>query len=116
MSEHEYRSFGERFDAIRFVQGELERQGYYFYPVEKEHLEALVTHPLVHRIRTQIKKRGFAKVAGKVAVTFSGYADDPREIFDIPEIRSYWRRLDAELPELPSVLAFLPEFQFNGPG
>ncbi len=116
MSERQRHSFGERLDALRAVQAELQRLGYYFYPVEKEHLEGLVTNPLIYRIRTQIKKRGFEKVAGKVAITFSGYQEDPREVFEIPEIRAYWRRLDAELPELPAVLTFLPQLGFNGPG
>lgn len=116
MSEREPRSYGERFDAIRFVQTELERSGYYFYPIEKEHTEALLTEPLADRIRRQIKKRGFEKVAGKVAITFSGYAHDDREIFAVPEIRAYWQKLDRQLPELPAVLTHLPELGFNGPG
>src|SRR5262249_13063365 len=89
--------------------------GHYFYPVEKELAEGLVTEPLVHRIRTQIKKRGFGNVAGKVTITFSGYADDEREIFAIPEVRAYWRKLDRELPELPALLAYVPLLGHNGP-
>lgn len=114
MPEREYP--GERFDDLRTTQEGLERLGYYFYPVEKEHTEGFITDPLIHRIRTQIKKRGFEKVAGKVAITFSGYRYDPREIFAIPEIRAYWRRLDRELPELPALLTYLPQLGFNGPG
>jgi hypothetical protein len=106
----------EHFDHLRAAQEGLERLGYYFYPIEREHTEGLVTAPLVQRIRTQIKKRGFEKVAGKVAITFTGYAGDPREIFAIPEIRTYWHHLDRELPDLPALLAVLPELNFNGPG
>ena len=47
MSEREPRSFGESFDALRVVQEDLQRRGYYFYPVEKEHTEALLTDPLI---------------------------------------------------------------------
>src|SRR5947208_2405387 len=64
----------ERFQPLREVQQELEKEGFYYYPVEREHAEALVTEPLVHRIRTKMKKRGFERVAGRVAVSFSGYA------------------------------------------
>lgn len=32
------------------------------------------------------------------------------------EVRTYWQRLDTELPELPALLASLPELQYNGPG
>jgi hypothetical protein len=115
MSGREPQGSSERFEALRLTQQELERRGYYYYPAEKEHVEGLVTDPLILRIRTQIKKRGFEKVAGKVIITFSGYAQDEREIFAIPEIRAYWRKLDANFPELPAVLAYLPQFGFNGP-
>jgi hypothetical protein len=115
MSEHGSRRVP--FEILQIVQQDLERKGYYFFPVEKEHTEGLITEPLVHRIRTQIKKRGFAKVAGRGIITFTGYEEDPREIIDIAEVRSYWRKLDAELPELPALLTYLPELApaFNGP-
>jgi hypothetical protein len=106
----------ERFEALRLVQQELERRGYFLHPVPREHTEATITDPLVHRIRTQIRKRGLEKMAGRVSITFSGYAEDEREIFAIPEIRRYWRALDSQLPELPALLAYLPELNFNGPG
>lgn len=106
----------ESFATLRAAQEGLEKLGYYFFPLSKEHVEAGVTEPLVHRVRTQVKKRGMEKVAGKVALTFSGYAQDPREIFMISEVRSYWQKLNRELPELPAVLAYLPQMAFNGPG
>jgi hypothetical protein len=114
MSEHQSRRIP--LELIQTVQQDLERRGYYFFPVEKEHTEALITAPLAQRLRTQIKKRGFGKVAGRVILTFSGYDDDPREIFEVPEIRSYFRQLDAELPELPALMAHLAAVGFNGPG
>lgn len=51
-----------------------------------------------------------------MALTFSGYFDDPREIFAIPEIRAYYGQLDHELPELPALVAYLPQITYNGPG
>jgi hypothetical protein len=104
------------FGLIRVVQEELERRGYYFLPVEREHTEGPVTGPLVHRLKTHIKKRGFARVAGRALITFSGYEDDPREVYEIPEIRAYYHQLDIDLPELPALLAYLPDLGFNGPG
>ena len=109
-------SLDERFATLAAVQEALSRRGYTFLPIPKEHTEGLVTDPLLHRIHTQVTKRGFANVAGKAIVTFSGYGHDPREIYAIPEIRAYWRRLDAQLPELPSLLTYLPALRFNGPG
>ena len=106
----------ESFHTLHAVQRGLERQGYFFQPVPKEHTEAVVTHPLVHRLHTLTTKRGFIKVAGHVLITFSGYARDTREIYQIPEIRTYWRALDGQVPELPAFLAYLPHLYFNGPG
>jgi hypothetical protein len=108
--------FDERFQTLQLVQQELERRGYFFSPIPKEHTEGLVTGPLLHRLRTAVKKRGFGNVAGRVALTFSGYAHDPREVYEIPEARAYWQELDAQLPEFPALLAALPAFGYNGPG
>ncbi len=108
--------FDERFATLSAVQEGLARYGYLFYPIGKEHTEGLVTGPLLHRIHTQVSKRGFTNLAGRLIVTFSGFARDEREVFAIPEARAYWQRLDRELPELPALLALLPNFDFNGPG
>jgi len=37
---------------------------------------------------------------GKVEITFFGYEDDPRELFEIEEVRKYVALLDDALPEL----------------
>ena len=104
------------FELLKAVQADFERHGYFFFPVEREHTEGLITDPLAQRLHSRVKRRGFSKVAGRVIVTFSGYDDDPREIFDIPEIGAYFRKLDSELGELPALLAYLPGAGFNGPG
>jgi hypothetical protein len=116
MREGEQFSAFERFDQLALVQVELERRGYFFHPVPKEHTEALVTGPLLGRLRMQVKKRSFAKVAGRVAITFNGYGGDPRELWQIAEVRAWWRALDAQLPELPALLAAIPALGYNGPG
>ncbi len=117
MAEREQPDFSdERFATLTAVQEALARRGYTFLPVPRGHTEGGVTDPLRHRVCTHISKRGFHNLAGKAIVTFSGYGRDPREIYAIPEIRAYWQRLDAQLPELPALLALLPELRFNGPG
>jgi hypothetical protein len=108
--------YDESFAALQLTQQELGRHGYFFHAVPREHTEDGITDPLVHRLHTQITKRHFVKMAGHVLLSFSGYAEDEREIFAIPEIRSYWRTLDQQLPELPALVAYLPELRFNGPG
>ncbi len=117
MAEREQPDFSdERFATLSAVQEALARRGYSFLPVPREHTEGAITEPLLHRVHTQVTKRGFRNLAGKLVVTFSGYARDPREVYAIPEIRAYWKRLDAQLPELPALVALLPELRFNGPG
>ncbi len=115
-SEEEPGFFDERFATLRVVQEALERRGYYFHAVEKEHAEGLVIGPLLHRLHGTIKKRRFSNVAARVAITFSGFARDEREVYAIPEVRAYWQALDAQLPELPALLAIIPELRYNGPG
>src|SRR5437879_2576913 len=115
MPERERHEF-ESFEHLRAAQEGLEQHGYFFYPVERELTEGLVTDPLLARVRTHIKKRGFEKVANHVAISFTGYSGDSREIWEIPEVRFFWQQLDQQLPELPALLARLPQMQFNGPG
>jgi hypothetical protein len=106
----------ESFESLRVAQQTLEKLGWHFFPIPKEHAEGLVTGPLLQRIRTQINKRGFGKMAGRAIITFSGLFHDPREVFAIPEVRAYWRQLNQQLPELPALLGMLPEMGYNGPG
>ncbi len=40
------------------------------------------------------------KCQGKVEIMFSGYDDDPRELFEIEEVRAYVVTLDHALPEI----------------
>ena len=115
MAEREQRSQFEGFEELRVVQEGLERRGYYLQAVEKEHSEGLITEPLLAKLRTTIKKRGFEKVSGHAALTFSGYRNDPREIYEIPAIHAYYQTLDRQLPELPALLTWLPELAYNGP-
>ncbi len=115
MSEQEQRRHLP-FELLYATQEDLARRGYYFLPVEREHTEGVITQPLVQRLRTHIKKRGFAKVAGHALITFTGYEHDPHEVYEVPEIRAYYRQLDAEVAELPALVAHLPELRFNGPG
>jgi hypothetical protein len=94
---------------------ELAKHGWYLFPIPKEHTEGGVTDPLLARLRSQIKKRGFEKLAGHSLLTFSGYGPDSREIHQIPEVRAYWRKLDRELPELPALLGVIEVARYNGP-
>jgi hypothetical protein len=37
---------------------------------------------------------------GKINISFDGYDDDPRELFEIDEVREYIDLLDEAIPEL----------------
>jgi len=37
---------------------------------------------------------------GGIVISFSGYDDDPRELYEIPEVRKYVSALDAAFPYL----------------
>ncbi len=116
MHEQPSPEYGESFAALQASQQLWEQVGYFLQPVTREHIEGGVTSPLLHRLHTLITKRGFAKVAGHTLLSFSGYAEDEREIIVIPEIRAYYQQLNQELPELPALPAYLPEARYNGPG
>ncbi len=109
------RPFDESFTTLNQLQTELEKHGWHFFPIPKEHTEGLIIEPLIARIRTRINKRGFVKLAGHSIMTFSGFAKDPREIHQIPEIQLFWRKLDQQLPELPALLGSVIPIRYNGP-
>jgi hypothetical protein len=109
------RSFDESFNRLNQTQRELERHGWSFLPIPREHAEGGITEPFLSRLRGQIKRRGFAKLAGRSLITFSGFGDDPRELHQIPEAKAYWRKLDRELPELPALLGVIEVARYNGP-
>src|SRR5258708_1518803 len=106
----------DSFSVLENTRQELAKHGWYFFPIPKEHTEGRVTDTLIARIRSQIKKRGFPKVAGRSLITFSGYGTDEREIYLIPEARAYWQKLNRELPELPALLGIIEAIRYNGPG
>lgn len=105
----------ESFESMARSQRVWESLGIYFFPIPKEHTEGLITRPLLSRIKSKIRQRGFERLAAHTAITFSGYADDPREIHQVPEVRAFWRKLDRELEELPALLTVMPEANYNGP-
>jgi hypothetical protein len=105
----------DSFGTMEITRAELAQLGWYLFAIPREHTEGEVTDPLVARVRSQIKKHGFDKVAGHSLFTFSGYGHDHREIHQVPEIRAFWRKLDRQLPELPALLGVIELARYNGP-
>lgn len=52
-----------------------------------------------------VSARVMRQFCGRVDLFFGGYDDDPREVFEIPEVRAFVRDLDARFPELPYLLS-----------
>ena len=66
-----------------------------------EDVEAMNTsYPRLFFDRLLVTKELAAACQGKVEISFSGYANDPREVFEIPEVRRYASLLAKALPEL----------------
>lgn len=59
-----------------------------------------VSHPRAFFDRLRKTKPLAAATQGKIDFLFSGYDDDPRELFEISEVRRYVWVLDSALPEL----------------
>lgn len=59
-----------------------------------------VLTPRVFFNRLRATKELAYECQGKVEISFSGYDDDPRELYEIDEVRRYISLLDAALPDL----------------
>lgn len=69
--------------------------------IHREQIDAFDLESSLRFLRTLVPLRD-PKYAwswkGTLSVTFSGYDDDPRELFEIPEVRLYLHALDQEWP------------------
>jgi hypothetical protein len=74
---------------------------YIAYFVDKSEVESLdVTHLREFFDRIIVTKELCYHCKNKVEIAFSGYDDDPRELFEIEEIRKYIALADPIIPEL----------------
>jgi hypothetical protein len=57
------------------------------------------TRPLVQALRRATATRAaWQRLQGAVVFALEGWESDPREIYEIPEVRRYWAALDAAFP------------------
>jgi len=74
---------------------------YLHFVIDKLEIEALdIMSPRAFFDRLLVTKELAYKSQGKVEISFHGYYDDPRELFEIEEVRRYVELLDPTLPEL----------------
>jgi hypothetical protein len=71
------------------------------YIIDKNQVHALdVASPRAFFDRLRVTKELAYHCQGKVVITIYGYEQDPRELFEIEEVRKYITALDPALPEL----------------
>jgi hypothetical protein len=74
---------------------------YLHFIIDRQQVKALDTSsPRAFFDRLRMTKEIAYHCQGKVEITFFGYEQDPRELFEIEEVRRYVAVLDTVLPEL----------------
>lgn len=69
------------------------------FQIEREDIESRDISPYVSNIDSFFATReSFVKCIGRVEFSVDGYNDDPRELWEIPEVRGFLRDLDSARP------------------
>lgn len=69
------------------------------YTIDRGDVEALSTFDTVNFFRSLASNKSQAlRSRGKVELMVHGYDDDPRELWQIPEVRSFFQKLQDEVP------------------
>lgn len=58
------------------------------------------TRRLIHALRPDQPADDLTRRRGRVLILTEGYDDDPREIYEIPEVRWFWRAVSTRSPTL----------------
>lgn len=93
-------SFAELDKVAKFVKAINDTSYIHFIIDRKEVLEMDAGRPRHFFDNLRRTKALAAASQGKVEFTFLGYESDPRELYEVDEIRRYMPFLDAALPEL----------------
>lgn len=94
----DYLSEIEKYWALNEV---LVSHDHFLFIIDRDEIEALnVEEPRKFFDRLRSTKELAEHCQGKVEIGFHGYNDDPRELFEIPEMRRYIPALIAALPEI----------------
>lgn len=79
----------------------LDRGSHIIYSIDRDEVENMRVdgaRKFFDHLRNS--KQLARRAQGRVEITFDGYDDDQRELFEIPEVRQYVPLLDSVLPEL----------------
>jgi len=67
--------------------------------ITREDIEACNTAPALRSLNRLVDSRDALEASdGTISLLVSGYDDDPRELHLIPEVRTYFQRLDENFP------------------
>ncbi len=67
--------------------------------ISRESVEAGDLSPALGSLSALVESRESARhFLGRVDLAIDGYDDDPRELFEVPEVRAYLAALDAQFP------------------
>ena len=73
--------------------------GRLFVVVDRREVEAGdVSRVATTLLRALANRETIERLRGRVEVAFHGYSDDPRELYEIPEVRLFCTELDREFP------------------
>ena len=84
---------------IGVKSGEGESSDRLFVVVDRTEVEAGdVSRAATALLRALAKRETIERLQGRVDVAVHGYSDDPRELYEIPEVRRFCADLDGEFP------------------
>lgn len=91
---------GEHLEATQRAEF-IRTAGFVTFHIPRTDVKALKTKAIREFFDGLKRTKNLALAAqGKIVICFSGYDSDPRELYDIPEIRAFMPLLDYALPEL----------------
>jgi len=64
----------------------------------RSEVESGDTLPALASLRKLLVPDNAAKVKGRLVFGVNGYDDDPRDLWEIPEVRSWMQKLDSQFP------------------
>jgi len=76
-----------------------EFQSSHYFVLTREDVERCAVKRVLRFIGEEAEARGgISKIQGKISFSISGYDTDPRELWEIPEVKAYFVELDRKLP------------------
>jgi hypothetical protein len=85
---------------------------YRIFPIDKEKILSLDTGDIAHLIEMAMAELKLGGVIQPWNLTVSGYDYDPRDLAEIPEVKAWFVKIQAEFPYLPIFLSVFSLIQY----